>query len=86
MIFGFPGSTHRYITSQGVEQAINQNNPLIVKIRDKKLSIMRSYMDQDPKIKLQYSSKYAQTSNYWKYFIGQTKGLKDGMFMTEKKN
>lgn len=76
MIFGFPGSTHRYITSQGVEQAINQNNPLIVKIRDKKLSIMRSYMDQDPKIKLQYSSKYAQTSNYWKYFIGQTKGLK----------
>ena len=76
MIFGFPGSTHRYITSQGVDQAINQNNPLIVKIRDKKLSIMRSYMDQDPKIKLQYSSKYAQTSNYWKYFIGQTKGLK----------
>ena len=57
MIFGFPGSTHRYITSQGVDQAINQNNPLIVKIRDKKLSIMRSYMDQDPKIKLQYSSK-----------------------------
>jgi hypothetical protein len=42
MIFGFPGSTNRYITSQGVDQAINQNNPLVVKIRDKKLSIMRS--------------------------------------------
>lgn len=76
MIFGFPGSTNRYITSHGVDQAINQNNPLIVNIRDKKLSIMKSYMNQDPKIKLQYSSKYAQTSNYWKYFIGQTKGLK----------
>ena len=33
-------------------------------------------MNKDPKIKLQYASKYAQISNYWKYYIGQTKGLK----------
>ena len=33
-------------------------------------------MDFNPKIKLKYSAKYAESSNYWKYFIGQTKGLK----------
>lgn len=76
MIFGFPGSSNRYLTSDGVNIAINESNPLIVNIRDKKLEIMRSYMNKDPKIKLQYASKYAQISNYWKYYIGQTKGLK----------
>ena len=37
---------------------------------------MKDFMDANPKIKIQYSAKYAESSNYWKYFIGQTKGLK----------
>ncbi len=76
MIFGFPGSTDRYLTSFGVKHALEYKNPTIVKIRDEKLSIMKKGMDSDPKIKIQYASKYASTSNYWKYFIGQSKGLK----------
>ncbi len=76
MIWGFPGSTDRFMTSWGVEQAINQTNPTIVKIRDLKLKIMKEDMDADPRIQLMYAAKYAQTSNYWKYFIGQTRGLK----------
>lgn len=76
MIMGYPGNTDRYLTSWGVNLAINKVNPAIVKLRDIKLGIMRSYMDSDPAIRIQYASKYARTSNYWKYFIGQTKGLK----------
>ncbi|MGC8865739.1 MAG: S46 family peptidase [Bacteroidales bacterium] len=76
MIWGFPGSTDRFMTSWGVEQAINETNPTIVKIRDLKLKIMKEDMDADPRINLMYAAKYAQTSNYWKYFIGQTRGLK----------
>ncbi len=76
MIWGYPGRTDRYLTSFGVQLAIDQSNPAIVKIRDKKLSIMKEYMDADPTVRIQYASKYAQTSNYWKYFIGQTRGLK----------
>ena len=75
MIFGFPGTTNRYMTSFGVKSQLEQINPAVVKIREKKLQIMKSYMNKDPKIHLQYASKYAQTANYWKYFIGQSKGL-----------
>ena len=32
-------------------------------------------MDADAKVRIQYASKYAQVSNYWKYFIGQQRGL-----------
>jgi hypothetical protein len=76
MVFGYPGRTDRFLTSYGVKLAIDQSNPYTVKIRDEKLSIMKSFMDANPKIKLEYSAKYAESSNYWKYFIGQTKGLK----------
>ena len=76
MIFGFPGSTDRYLTSFGIQQALEQTNPTIVQIREEKLAIMKAGMDASKKTKIQYSSKYARTSNYWKYYIGQSKGLK----------
>ncbi len=77
MVFGYPGSTNRYLTSFGVNLAIEETNPARVKIRGKKLEIMKEGMDADPAVRLAYASKYARISNYWKYFIGQTKGLKD---------
>jgi hypothetical protein len=76
MILGYPGSTDRYLSSFGVELAINTTNPSIVKIRQKKLDIMSAAMDASDEVRIQYSSKYARISNYWKYYIGQTKGLK----------
>ena len=76
MIMGFPGRTNRYLTSFGVEQAISLEQPKIVDIRAKKLEIMKKYMDKDVAVRLNYSSKYAQVANYWKYYIGQTKQLK----------
>ncbi len=76
MIMGYPGTTDRYLTSYGVQLAIDVKNPNIVKIREEKLAIMRQFMNADPAVRIQYASKYASTANYWKYFIGQTKGLK----------
>lgn len=76
MILGYPGRTNRYISSWGVYEAINYTNPAVVKIRDKKLAVMREDMAKSKEIQIQYAAKYAQTANYWKYFIGQTKGLK----------
>jgi len=75
MVFGYPGSTNRYLTSFGVELAIEDINPARVKIRAKKLEIMKEGMDADPTVRLAYASKYASIANYWKYFIGQTTGL-----------
>ncbi len=76
MIMGYPGSTDRYLSSFGVDQAINITNPTIVEIREEKLAKMREGMDADDAVRLQYATKFAHTANYWKYFIGQTKGLK----------
>ena len=84
MIFGYPGSTDRYLTSFGIEQALDIKNPTIVNIRAEKLAIMKAGMDASKRTKIQYASKYARTSNYWKYFIGQSKGLKS-MKVTDKK-
>ncbi len=84
-IMGNPGGTDRYMTSYGIEQAINESNPAIVKIRTAKLDVMREFMDTDPKVRLQYSSKFARTANYWKYFQGQTKALKQLKVADEKR-
>ena len=85
MVLGFPGRTNRFLTSYGVEQAIKLEQPKIVSIREKKLQIMKKYMDQNTAIRLKYSSKYAQVANYWKYFIGQTEQLKNNKVADKKR-
>ena len=40
MIYGFPGRTDRYLTSYGVQEAIEQSGPTIVDIRSEKLAII----------------------------------------------
>jgi hypothetical protein len=84
MVYGYPGRTTRYLTSYGVDLAINETNPSIVKIRDKKLSIMRAEMNKDQATNLKYASSYASIANYWKYFIGQTEQLKAHNILSEK--
>jgi hypothetical protein len=85
MILGYPGGTDRYLTSFGVELALEQNNPSVVKIREVKLDILRTDMDSDPAIRIKYASKYSGTSNYWKYYIGQDQGLKRLKVADEKR-
>lgn len=85
MVMGFPGRTNRFLTSYGVEQAISLEQPKIVDVRAKKLEIMKKYMDKDVAVRLNYSSKYAQVANYWKYFIGQTTQLKNNGVADKKR-
>ena len=86
MTFGFPGSTDRYLTSYGVEQAINITNPAIVEVRDKKLEVLKKDMKADEAIDIMYASKYAQIANYWKYYIGQTEQIKNNEVLKRKKD
>ena len=75
MILGYPGSTDRYLTSLGVKQAVEIEQPARVKVRRMKLDIMDEGMNKDQKVRIQYASKHARVSNYWKYFIGQSEQL-----------
>jgi len=76
MILGYPGRTDRYLTSWGIDMAISETNPSVVNLRRAKLDIMGEDMAASSDIRIRYASKYAGISNYWKYFIGQTRGLK----------
>ena len=76
MVFGFPGSTQRFKTSYGLDIDYAATNPARIKLREKRLSLMKEQMDIDAATRIAYASKYAQISNYYKYFIGQNEGLK----------
>ena len=76
MVMGYPGSTDRFLSSHGVKLALDVEQPSRVKIRGRKLELMKEDMDASDKVRIQYASKYASVSNYWKYFIGQQRGLK----------
>ena len=75
MVFGFPGRTTRFMTSQGLELTVEQTNPARIKLREKRLALMKEDMDKDEAIRIKYAAKYAQISNYYKYFIGQNEGI-----------
>ncbi len=85
MILGYPGSTDRYLTSYGVQEAVNVEQPARVKIRRTKLDIMEEGMNKDQKVRIQYASKHARTSNYWKYFVGQSAQLVKNNVYDKKK-
>ncbi|MCX6270155.1 MAG: S46 family peptidase [Bacteroidetes bacterium] len=76
MIWGYPGSTERYLTSFGVNFTTDKLNPALIKLMGKKLDIWKVDMDANRDLNIKYSSKYFGISNSWKNFIGESRGLK----------
>ena len=77
MIMGYPGRTDRYLTSWGVKNLMENSNAIRANIRGIKQDIWADAMDASDEVRIKYSSKYAGSSNYWKYSIGQNRGLKN---------
>jgi hypothetical protein len=75
MVMGYPGSTTRYMTSYEVDEAMKITNANRIKIRGLRQEIWMKDMMADPKVNIQYASKYSGSSNYWKFSIGQNEGL-----------
>jgi hypothetical protein len=84
MILGFPGTTNRYMTSFGLKETMDITNHWRYKIRTIKLDAMREDMKADPKVKLQYASKYVRSANYWKYSHEQNIALNKLKTMEQK--
>jgi hypothetical protein len=76
MVVGYPGRTQEYLPAIAVEQIVSTLNPAKVEVRDAALKVQDRFMRKDQAIKIQYASKYASVANYWKKWIGETKGLK----------
>jgi hypothetical protein len=77
MIFGFPGSTQRYLSSYAVDYVLNTADPLRIKMRSASLDVIDAAMRNSDKTRIQYADKQASISNAWKKWIGEVRGLKE---------
>ena len=73
MIMGYPGSTSRYLSSYGIQERRDAMNTSMIQVRGIKQEIMWRRMLSSEAIRIQYESKYAHSSNYWKNSIGMNK-------------
>ncbi len=76
MVIGYPGRTDRYLSSRGILQRIEEDNEPRIQVRGIKQAIWDKAMKENEAIEIKYASKYAQSSNYWKYSIGMNQGIK----------
>ena len=60
MVMGYPGGTTRYMTSYEVDEAMKITNTNRIKIRGERQDILMEDMMADPKVNIQYASKYAR--------------------------
>ncbi len=75
MVMGFPGSTQRYMTSYEIDYMLEVDNPQRIYIRGERQKILAEDMAASDKVRIQYASKYASSSNYWKNSIGMSRGV-----------
>ena len=84
MIMGFPGSTYRFLTSGEVEARMNVSNAPRIAMRDAALKVIREEMAKSEAVNIQYASKMASISNYWKNSIGMNKAIVDNKVVEKK--
>ena len=70
MIIGYPGRTNRFMTSYEVKETSEITNAITILVRGVRQNILMTDMVANPKVRLQYSNKYAGSSNFWKKAIG----------------
>ena len=77
MIMGFPGSTERFLTRSQIQQMMDCENTPRIQVREARQEVLKAEMAASHKVRIQYASKYAQSSNYWKNSIGMNKAIVD---------
>ena len=75
MVMGFPGSTDRYMTSYEIDYMLSTDNPQRISVRGARQEILAKDMAESDKVRIQYASKYASSSNYWKNSIGMSQAI-----------
>ena len=75
MIYGFPGNTQEYVTSDAVEYVANVANPMKIELRTKRLEIISEAQAKDAAVRIAYAAKHASIANSWKKWQGESLGL-----------
>ena len=75
MIYGFPGNTQEYVTSDAVEYVAEVSDPMKIALRTQRLDIISAEQAKDVAVRIQYASKHASIANAWKKWQGEVLGL-----------
>ena len=71
MIWGFPGTTERYMTSFGIDYNVESFYPTIHDIFKLQTDVMDEFMQKDASVNIMYADDKAGLANTWKNFEGQ---------------
>ncbi len=74
-VFGYPGTTQRYVTHDQMQLQALEENPIRIACRDIRLKHYNAAMNQSPAQRLKYASKVASIANGWKKWQGETLGI-----------
>ncbi len=75
MIYGFPGNTQEYITSDAVEYIAETSDPTKIALRTERLDIIGAAQELSPETRIKYAAKQANIANAWKKWQGEVKGI-----------
>lgn len=84
MVFGFPARTQEYLTSYAVDNIMNIQDPVRIKLRTQRLEVIDREMLKSDKVRIQYASKQSGISNGWKKWKGEIRGLKRDAAVAKK--
>lgn len=74
-VYGFPGTTREYVTSDFVDYTLNHSNPAKIHLRTLRLDIISAAQEKDAATRIMYASKHANIANAWKKWQGESLGL-----------
>ena len=84
-VFGYPGTTQRYVTHHQMQLQALEENPIRIACRDIRLKHYNNAMNQSPAQRLKYASKVASIANGWKKWQGETLGINRLSGVAQKK-
>ncbi|MBR3854320.1 MAG: S46 family peptidase, partial [Tidjanibacter sp.] len=74
-VYGFPGTTREYVTSDFVDYTLNYSNPAKIHLRTLRLDVISEAQEKDVATRIMYASKHASIANAWKKWQGESLGL-----------
>ncbi|WP_455497133.1 S46 family peptidase [Coprobacter sp.] len=86
MLMGFPGRTNHYYTPAEVIERRDIENSIRVEVRDLRQQLMLEEMLSNPKIRIQYSGKYATSTNSYKSSKGMNKMIEQQQMIPLKES
>ncbi len=74
-VYGFPGTTREYVTSDEVRYIVERSNPAKIALRSLRLDIIAEAQAADPATRIALAARQASIANGWKKWQGESWGL-----------